>query len=318
MSHEIETFVYRKEEGAPWHKLGTSWEGYLSPTEVRKLCQLDWEVEKSPNFYTYNDEVIYSGTDALIRNSDGYHLGNVSADWQDVSNEKAFEFFDEYCLEGSMQMSTAGSLQHGRIVFALAKIDQSFELFKGNDKIDSYLLFTNPHKYGWSTSLSMNAIRVVCMNTLKLSLATNAKDKIVRVTHRNEFDAEEVKQTLGIARQKFETYKETAQFLAKKKAKQFDVVEYFKDLFPVLKGDNTKSTKELSKAASTCLDVLDKQPGASFAGGTWWNAYNAVTFYTDHQAGRTVDSRMTSSWYGAHATLKTKALTKAVKYAEAA
>lgn len=315
MTHEVEKFVYRKEEGEPWHGLGKSWEGYLSPQKVRDLCELNWEAVKCPNFYEYDGQVLYSGTDALVRNSDGYILDTVSQDWEDVPNKVAFEFFDEYCQSGEMHMSTAGSLQHGRIVFALAKINESFELFKGKDRIDSYLLFTNPHKYGWSTSVSMTAIRVVCMNTLKLSLGTTAKDKIVRVTHRNEFDPEQVKTTLQIAKNRFDKFKENAEFLAKSKASRLDIVEYFKELFPVLKGTKTKSKKTISKAASRCLDALDTQPGAEFANGTWWNAYNSVSFYTDHRAGRTVDSRMASAWYGVNAGLKTKALKRALELA---
>ena len=50
-------------------------------------------------------------------------------------------------MAGDMEMHTAGSLQDGQIVWALAKVKDSFELFKG-DTVESYLLFSNPHKYG--------------------------------------------------------------------------------------------------------------------------------------------------------------------------
>jgi hypothetical protein len=63
---------------------------------------------------------------------------------------------------------------------------------------------------------------------------------------------------------------------------------------------------------------MDQQPGAEFAEGTWWQAFNAVTFMTDHMIGRSVDSRLTSAWYGANKNLKTKALELAVEMADAA
>ena len=316
MPAEVETFVYRKEEGEPWHGLGKSWTGYLTPKNVQELCDLNWGVIKIPSFYELDGDVHYTGWDALIRDSDKYKLDMVSEDWNDVSNDTAFEFFDEYCQAGNIQMSTAGSLQHGRIVFALAKLGVSFDLFRGKDLINAYLLFTNPHKYGWSTSVSLNAIRVVCMNTLKLSLASTAKDKIVRVTHRNEFDLDQVKETLGIAKKKIEDYKETAKFLAKSKAKKFDVVEYFKELFPVLT-KKSDPKKDISKAAESCCTHLETQPGAEFANGTWWNGYNAVSFHLDHLASRERDTRVTSAWYGTGATKKVEALKKAVEYAKA-
>jgi hypothetical protein len=39
---------------------------------------------------------------------------------------------------------------------------------------------------------------------------------------------------------------------------------------------------------------------------------------TDHIIGRSVDSRLTSAWYGANKNLKTKALELAVEMADAA
>jgi phage/plasmid-like protein (TIGR03299 family) len=318
MAHEVEKFVYRAEEGEPWHGLGESWTGYLNPRQVMEKCGLDWEVQKFPSFIVLDNNTppVYTGQEALVRMTDRHILDMVTQDWNDVANVEAFEFFDEYCKEGDMHMSTAGSLQHGRIVFALAKINESFELFKGKDRIDSYLLFTNPHKYGWATSISMNAIRVVCMNTLKMSLTSTAKDKIVRVSHRKEFIAEDVKKTLGISKKKLQYYKELATFLASKKSSKTDIVEYFKKLFPVL-SSKEDSKKKLSKAATRCLEVVDTQPGAEIAPGTWWNTYNAVSFYTDHIASRTADNRLSSAWYGTGATLKTKALKSAVEMAEA-
>lgn len=316
MSHEVETFVYRKEEGEPWHGLGESWTGYLPPLEVAQKANVLWKVRKVPSFICLSEDTdaIYTGQDALVRESDNRILDMVSSDWNDVDNLEAFTFFDEYCTTGEMHMSTAGSLRNGQIVFALAKINESFELFKGKDLVNAYLLFTNPHKYGWATSVSMNAIRVVCMNTLKWSLGTTKKDKIVRVSHSNIFDAEDVKHTLHISKQKLETYQEQAILLAKKKAKPFDVVEYFKELFPVL---SEAPKKDLSKAATQCVGLLDTQPGAEFAKGTWWNAYNAVTYYTDHQAGRSADTRLASAWYGTGANVKIKALKRAVELANA-
>ena len=43
-------------------------------------------------------------------------------------------------------MHTAGSLEDGRRVWALAKVNDTFEVFKG-DAIEQFLLFSNPHKY---------------------------------------------------------------------------------------------------------------------------------------------------------------------------
>ncbi len=309
MSAEVETFVYNGEPA--WHGLGTeNWNGKYETSQV------NWEVNKIPGFISLpNGEVVYMGRDALVRSSDNKILDTVSGEWNDVPNKTAFEFFEEYCDEGGMKLETCGSLRGGQIVFALAKIQESFELFKGKDKIDSWLLFTNPHRYGWATSVSWSAIRVVCMNTLVASLTGTAKDKIIKVSHRNEFVAEEVKEVLGISKDKLAKYKEMAVFLGSKKAKGEDVVTFFKRIFPVLT-KKEESTKEMSKNAKTCVDILETQPGAEFGKGTWWPVYNSISYFTDHIASRSQDARLASAWYGNNRKLKVKALETAMEMAD--
>ncbi len=56
----------------------------------------------------------------------------------------------------------------------------------------------------------------------------------------------------------------------------------------------------------------------TFAAGTWWGAFNAVTYYYDHVAGTDQDKRLTSAWFGSAATRKRQALDLAVEFAEAA
>jgi hypothetical protein len=68
----------------------------------------------------------------------------------------------------------------------------------------------------------------------------------------------------------------------------------------------------------TAVDVLMNQPGTEFAPGSWWQAFNAVTYMTDHVMGRNADNRLTSSWYGGNRNLKSKALETAIEMAEAA
>lgn len=322
MAHEIE-FVDGKAQMAyvgdvPWHGLGTRVLPDLTPEQMLQAAGLDWEVRKIKAYAIdeeNNDEIYDIGRSALIRSSDGKMLDVVSDDWNEVQNRTAFEFFDEYVRGGDMEMHTAGSLKGGQIVWGLAKIKQSFELFKG-DQIDSFLLFSNFHKYGFSTDVRFTPIRVVCNNTLTLSLNSKV-ERMVKISHRKAFNPDNVKEILGIATDKLTKYKEMAAFLGSKPAKGEDIVEYFKRIFPVT-GANEKKTKEVSKNAKTALDILQSQPGANFAEGSWWQPFNAVTYMTDHLVGRSADTRLTSAWYGSNKNLKTKALELAVEMAEAA
>jgi phage/plasmid-like protein (TIGR03299 family) len=316
MSHEVETMAYAGE--TPWHGLGKAVPADLSPEQMLETAGLDWEVEKKPLYYFDDDgETVYHapGKQALVRNSDGAVLDMVGDDWNPLQNSEAFEFFNDFVVAGGMRMHTAGSLFGGRRVWALAQIDEPFEIFKG-DVIEPYLLFSNPHQYGKSIDVRTTQIRVVCNNTLTLSLGKEV-DRGIRVGHRAKFDSDKVKMALGVIRQQSETYKNAGVFLGSKKAKRESVTEYFDRLFPLATNKNHKE-KKYSRAAVTSGEILHTQPGAKYGAGTWWECFNAVTYMSDHVLGRNPDNRLESAWFGPRANLKQEALALAIEYAEAA
>jgi phage/plasmid-like protein (TIGR03299 family) len=314
MAHMVETMAYAGE--VPWHGLGTKVPADLSPRQMMQKAGCDWEVKKAPTFATVNGEEVETGASALIRSTDNRVLAPFVGDnWEPVQNVEAFDFFNEYCAAGDMEMHTAGSLADGKIVWALAKVNESFDVL-GDDQVDSYLLFSNPHQYGKSLNVRFTPIRVVCNNTLTLSLSQTAKNE-VSLNHRRAFNPDMVKEQLGIAHEKFAQYKEMARFLAKRPAKTEDIVIYLNEVFPVANSKNrgVDQYADLSRTAKQAFDVLETQPGADMAMGTWWNAVNAVTYLTDHKLGRSADTRMQSAWFGSNQAKKVKAMNLAVEMA---
>ncbi len=295
----------------PWHGLGTQVSNDLTPEQMLKAADLDWKVVPVPAYATIGGEQVDIGRSALVRDRDNKVLDVITNDWVPNQNSDAFDFFNDFVAAGEMEMHTAGSLRDGQLVWALAKVKDGFELFNG-DAVESYLLFTNPHKYGSSIDVRFTPIRVVCNNTLSLSLSRDA-NQVVKVSHRNEFNGDNVKEMLGVAKEKLQSYKEMAAYLGSKRFTDENIVDYFKRVFPV-----SGAKKDLSKNAEIALNIIDQQPGAEFAEGTWWQAFNAVTFMTDHVIGRSADTRLQSAWYGYNKGLKTRALETAVEMAEAA
>jgi|TARA_R110000822_G_scaffold48453_5_gene127616 phage/plasmid-like protein (TIGR03299 family) len=300
----------------PWHGLGTELEEGCSPQEILEAANLNWKVEKQAVFTQDTPQhkgQIIPGKQALVRTSDNSILDIVGTDWHPVQNETAFDFFNDFVNAGEMTMNTAGSLYDGKKVWALAKTTEAFDLF-GGDVVESYLLFCNSHQYGKSVDIRFVDTRVVCNNTLTLALGEKTK-RALALSHRCEFDIEQVQMLMGINSDKLQSYKEIAQFLGSKKAKPADVREYLDNVFPI-GGNNPK--RERSRNSQICEEILDTQPGAEFAQGTWWQPFNAVTFMTDHLVGRSQTARLDSAWFGSNAKLKSRALDTAVKYAEAA
>lgn len=300
----------------PWHGLGKQVLPDLTPEQMMKEAGVDWTVRKEPAFVELNGKKVAIGRSALIRECDNKILDTVSDDWEPLQNEEAFKFFAEYIEAGDMEMHTAGSLRGGRMVWALAKTKDSFTIL-GNDTVESYLLFSNPHTFGKSIDVRMTNTRVVCNNTLTLALDVQSSN-MARITHRVQFDADAVKETMGIAHRKMDQYREMAEFLASKRASQEDIVDYFKRVFPVLSSKEDGGRKALSKNAGIALELIEQQPGFEFAPGTFWSAFNTVIFMTSHVMGRSRDNRVSSLWYGANKNLNVKALKMAVDMAGAA
>lgn len=305
--------AYRESNGLPWHGLGTAVSDDMTPEEMMKAAGVDWTVTKVDTFAAIprNDEIDYvsTGMQALVRETDGKVLTQVGPGWNPVQNHEAFAFFDEFVKAGDMKMDTAGSLKEGQIVWALADVQDGFTLF-GGDEVKGYLLFSNPHMYGKTVDIRFCLQRVVCNNTLTMAL--NEKNQpSVRVNHRSQFDPERVKEILGLSHKRVEKFKEAAEFLGSKSYIKSDLENYFGNVF----GFSQKEDKKLSRTAEKAMEIVETQPGAEYKPGTYWQAFNAVTYLADHKLGRSNDTRMTSSWFGSNAKKKLDALEIALEMA---
>jgi phage/plasmid-like protein (TIGR03299 family) len=312
MAHEIEMvngvaqMAYAGE--LPWHGLGSQVSDDISTDGMMEAAGLDWSVTKQPMYYMddLGEMGEVPGKSALVRSSDNKVMDIVGQDWNPVQNAEAFEFFREFVDSGDMKMHTAGSLKGGKMVWALAKVNDGFTIktAQGEDSVESYLLFSNPHQYGKSIDVRFTPIRVVCNNTLTLSLNQNV-DQYVRMGHQRPFNAEDAMATLGMAHQKLETYKEAAEYLCQKSYTSEQMVDYFNQVFPSASSRDSNKSREAQ-------EVMHTQAGANLGEGTFWQLFNTVTYMTDHTLGRNNDTRLQSSWYGANQNVKKKALELAV------
>ena len=312
MAHEIEMvngvaqMAYAGE--LPWHGLGSQVSDDISTDGMMEAAGLDWSVTKQPMYYMddLGEMGEVPGKSALVRSSDNKVMDIVGSDWNPVQNAEAFEFFREFVDSGDMKMHTAGSLKGGKMVWALAKVNDGFTIktAQGEDSVESYLLFSNPHQYGKSIDVRFTPIRVVCNNTLTLSLNQNV-DQYVRMGHQRPFNAEDAMATLGMAHQKLETYKEAAEYLCQKSYTSEQMVDYFNQVFPSASSRDSNKSREAQ-------EVMHTQAGANLGEGTFWQLFNTVTYMTDHTLGRSNDTRLQSSWYGQNQNVKKKALELAV------
>ena len=342
MAAAVESMAYAGE--VPWHGLGVQVSNDLTPREMLVEAGLDWSVSKR-EIFTYDDAdpdksedlIMAPNHSLLVRDSDNTIFGPCGPKFIPTQNEDAFTFFKKFTDAGKMTMEPAGSLKDGRQIWGLAKVDESFTL-PGDDRVLGNLLVSVSHEWGKSNEIRFTPIRVVCNNTLSMALADKTQPHF-KMPHTRAFDADLIKtaeDALGLASNRMKEYKEAAEFLCTKKYNKDTVVSYIADLMQpklamqqkLLEQSKTEKTylaratmlDEFQRAPSKVYEALEQQPGVNLksSSGTWWGAMNAVTFVVDHKWGHDRDAAMHNAWFGARASLKTKAMTTALDYAKAA
>ena len=68
--------------------------------------------------------------------------------------------------------------------------------------------------------------------------------------------------------------------------------------------------------AEDVYTAVQRQPRIKESHGTWWEAFNGVTWYIDHESGREQEKRLESAWFGPKAATKREALDLAVEMAK--
>lgn len=328
MAHQVEKMAYAYIEGSqdhsyqhPWHK---EWTGEnsvpvdpsISCREAAEKIDLLWRTFKTPSFITVDGEMIPTGTEAIYRTHNGRTnilTDGVGKGWEDYQNEEFVEFCDDYFVKNGIgEINTIGSLDSGRIVFIMIKLKRNGFSVVHDDVIEPYFLVTNPHVYGKSVDFKTTMTRVVCRNTINIALGEKTS-KQMRFQHNQSLDFDEVERMLALTDRHMESYENAAKFLVSKRYQSDEVVkEYMKEVFPI-SGKNVRQ-KELSRSANIAIAAMETQPGAEMGEGTWWQAFNAVTYAIDHEIGRNPNARVKSAWYGQGRETKNTALKKALEY----
>jgi len=339
MSHEIEgnNIAYANE--VPWHGLGTKMDPAAGYKAWMKAAALDWEVKKLPMFTNLPNKknIEVHGKNGqpygvLVRDHGNNEFdqkdvfGPVGPEWVPVQNDEVFEFMHGFCKGGDMTMETCGSLKGGTEIWALLKIQSDFDVGK-NDPITGHLLFHSAHVWGKGNSFGVTPVRVVCNNTLRMALGNG--NSLYRMPHVNIFDAEmqdKAKEAVGMADGQMQVYKNNAKFLAGKKADEETIAQMIAEIYmpnktiEVVRGETIQD--HFSPTADIVMNCVSHSPGADLntAKGTWWGAFNGVTYYEDHMRMSYVDDSniLASTWFGNGARRKALAMSKCLAYAEEA
>lgn len=310
MPANVDSMVYVGEK--PWHGLGDQVEKGATIEDILVRGGLDWTVDVAPVKYRVKDgeKWVWKSSDTsrvLYREDTGEQLDIVGPEYKPAQNHQVVEFFREYLEAGEMWIETAGSLNGGRQVWFLAKMDESFTL-PGEDKVEGYVWLANPHQYAKGIPIKFTSIRVVCQNTYQRAMAGGGGVKLWHTRSITPEVLQEAKRRLGIARDQFDAYAHDAYTLSQLELDQDQAVRL---LSPVFGGDPDKPLMEQPRRLKRVVTLWEGEGFGSTmpsAMGTAWGLFNGVTQYVDHEWGRSVNARMTNAWLGTGDVMKRKAM----------
>lgn len=305
----------------PWHGLGQKLDPDL-PLEVwAKKAHLDWQVERAPVRYDvpmgYRDSSMQFAlpTRHVLYRSDTHEpLSVVSNRFKIVQPEEILEFYRDLVEKHDFKLETAGSLDNGRRVWALAKTGKDARIM-GVDKLEGYLLLMTAYDASLATTAKFTTVRVVCNNTLEMAVDSTMRDKAgrfmqVKVPHGANFDANQVKFDLGLVNQVWSKMVDRIYEMANTKINTQQAVKFFVELYGEdFIGMDTIEEKKLEKVEEL-VHYFNDSPGADMnsAHQTVWGLVNAVSYMTDHaHKARNKNNRFKHAVMTGGASLKRKA-----------
>lgn len=309
MAHLVENMAYVNE--TPWHGLGNQ----LSPNQPLGVwlqqAGMDWDIQSSPVFYQGGDLRSFNDAKVLFRSDTGDALSVVSNRYQVVQPREVLEFYRDLVDLGGFELETAGILKGGKKLWALARTGQE-TLLKGDDRVAAYLLLATACDGTLATTAQFTSVRVVCNNTL--AMATGDCTGAIKVPHSTVFNADKVKQQLGIGITSWQRFVVDMRRLADRPVHPFEARRYLVELLG--DADLPFHNQPNSKALNRVFDLFagaGKGATLAAANDTAWGLVNAVTQFVDHERrARCVDNRLDSAWFGAGAAIKQRALEQAL------
>ena len=341
MAHQLEQMAYVGD--TPWHGLGNQLT-QNQPIEVwAKQAGMDWRIESSNVSYMAKNErgqsiiMPYEEQRVLYRSDTHAPLSVVSQRYQEVQPMEILEFYRDLTEQSGFELETAGVLKGGKKFWALARTGQSTAL-KGKDVSNGYILLATACDGTLATTAQFTNIRVVCNNTLAIALRGQSSSAgVVKVPHSTKFDADKVKQQLGISVRAWDEHMYEMKQLSQRKVTQGEAAAFFDAVFnntSMSVADQEENIIQFYRNIATPTPAKEKSEPNGRAMTKVMNMFNgqgrgaelssakdtaygllcSITEFADHERrAMSTDHRLDSAWFGAGAALKQRVLEQALR-----
>lgn len=288
MPANVESLVYVKDRGVPWHGFGTAVEGLMDGAEVIKKAGLDWQVEKRPIYIEPKggglaNMQLVTTHEATVRATDNQILGIVGKVFTPTQIEDLVGCMDAIVDDGSGKYETAGSLMDGRRVFVSMEMPKHIEVAGDDSSYASYLLGINGHDGGQAFEIVATTVRAVCANTVASAKAKALTKFSARHTSGVGKAVGEIRDALQIQFKELETLNALFNSMAKKPISEKRGKEVLLKVFPLSEKQAGGAEADLAKSdfAAALANWRNTETLNDKLRGTQFGLYNAIVEYAD-------------------------------------
>jgi phage/plasmid-like protein (TIGR03299 family) len=304
---------------------------YPGTIDALQASGMDWDVELEPLTTSGGRN---APARAVVRGDTRQPLGVVGLRYAPCSNRLATSWLDRYIPHG-LRITGAEMFKGGQrcVMFGLLG-NEPLEV-KTGDQVALQVVVSWSHDGSSSTMATLRALRLVCSNGLVLASDAGRMFSIWHTVGAADPNNEQIQAKVREGLSRFDDSMERYRAIADRPATRDDVRNYTQR---VMRFAQDEATGLLSARSANVLDTIVRKyedatsqddgiegersivermvenfDGAGVGqtingGGTWWNAYNAITEHLTHDRGRSAEHRRESLLFGSAARINRRAL----------
>lgn len=301
MTHLLTSGVFLHNKPA-WHRLGVVVDGTLPAREAFRLAEADFPVAARPVFDA--DMQPIAGYQAITRLDTGKTLSVMTETYTPIQNEALIRIAE--ALHEDTSMDAVCVLAEGKRVTFTARIRGAEGDVVPGDPVQQYLIGCTSHDGSIPFQLLFSPIRVVCQNTLSAALGlanrSRQKDSSIRIRHTKNADSliQRLPELVDVRRRQFIGGLGELRHMAATPCSLAQFRQYISEVFADqlsgtvndVRGDQRTARPKIVEDLPGWPSLLRKFHGEAIGSdlpascGTTWAAYQSVTEYLSHEAGR--------------------------------
>jgi phage/plasmid-like protein (TIGR03299 family) len=315
MAHQFSSGAFFNAQPA-WHGLGHVVDGTLPAREAFELGGALFRVEPRPVYTAGAEEV--PGYRAICRTDTGAALSIMRSTYQPVQNDQLLRVAE--ALREDLEMDAVCVLAEGRKVTFTASIRGAEGEVTRGDAVRQYLVGATSHDGTVAFQVLFTPVRVVCANTLAAALGGVGESNVRRIRHTRNAEQliAKLPDIIDVQRGAFTAGLDELAAMAATPCTDALFRDYVAGVFADqltgkindTRGDASTARERTVEDLPCWADLVAKWEGALVGGdlpgvrGTYWGAYNAITEFCSHDAGRSRDpvesarQRLEALWFG--------------------